>query len=1122
MTYRILFTFSTLLWINFCIAQNGNRNLPPSYFFGEESSNIPIVTTPRVNHNQLTAEDRVNDQLNQPKRFAVGFTTNYNLENSGRWDDLPDGGRIWRLAIRCPNALSINLLYNEFHLPEGVEYYVYQSDYSQILGRFTNANTRPSGKFATALINKSLLVVELYEPLKLVGQSRLEIGQVNRGYRSLESINTNGGGSGDCQVDVNCSPEGDNWQIEKKSVARYLIEGTKVCTGTLVNNTAEDGRQLFLTAYHCVDELDAVTNPDASDFVFYWNFARDECGTNGSSQTATTSGATLLANHTNSDFALFELHENPRAVADVYYAGWDATSNIPSGGVSIHHPGGDFKKIATHSLVPTWDNWLGTSPASSHLKVLPWDGTPNGHSVTQKGSSGAPLFNNQHHLIGQLHGGSNIDCNAPASDPGIFGALNYSWNNNNASSPQRRLSDWLDPINGGNTRVLNGKSVFPPMITFTTNQLEVIEELTTAGKDCATYATYNLRMEIADAPTEAANITLVTNGTATKGFDADFVIQPETFQFTPTKRFQDITLRVYNDAIIEDIETISISYQLDAQNGNASTGVVNQQINVAIESKDVDPTATKVTDITFWEDFENGLGSFTTTTSGNVGFATGDVSTASSDYWKIVPTKNATEFAFVNDDVCNCMLNDVLLISPNFDFSNTVDAILVFDYAFSGQDYEKLEILVSTDDGQNWSTPIATMEYESNYLSNGIYETDWVENEVIDLKNYDNLASLRFAFRYSDGNIWAYGTAIDNVRLLTTTQQSSTPVQMAVNSNDPTYARVPPFTTVHFYDPSSKNIIATVENDSDHDFGCTTLEVDRAGASATYPFANSENRQEIFSKTFKFTPEFQSTTADYILTTYHQPEEITAWQNVAVQNDNDSLKAIQVTDNQLIKNINSNNITFYNINQQTAQVSNFGTDIKISSFHFGGLSAFGFGMQQQIPNTTVLPLELLYFSGKTQTTGNFINWATASEIDLTAFQLERSTDGINFSTIATLPAAQIAYEYDFLDAKIQANQTYFYRLKSVETGTEKVVSPVIQVQTQNQVNNLQISPNPFSNQLQIQTDQDEIIDIYDAFGRIVERINTNDQNVLELNTNRWKSGVYFIKTTQTTLRVIKL
>ena len=42
--------------------------------------------------------------------------------------------------------------------------------------------------------------------------------------------------------------------------------------------------------------------------------------------------------------------------------------------------------------------------------------------------------------------------------------------------------------------------------------------------------------------------------------------------------------------------------------------------------------------------------------------------------------------------------------------------------------------------------------------------TDWVENATVDLKNYDNVPSFRFAFRYSDGNIWAYGTAIDNVR----------------------------------------------------------------------------------------------------------------------------------------------------------------------------------------------------------------------------------------------------------------------------------------------------------------------------------------------------------------------
>lgn len=1121
MTHRILFILPLLLFTLAVIAQSGNENKPPSFFLNEESSNIPTVITPRIDVNNLLSEDALNDQLAQPKRFAVGHTVDYDLDNSGQWKYLPDGSRIWRLKIHCPNALTINLLYSDFFLPEGVEYYVYQPDYSEILGKFTDAQNRSNGKFATALTHFSTAIVELYEPRKLVGRSRLEIRQINHGYRSLESFNTNGGGSGPCQVDVNCSPEGDNWQTEKKSVARYMIDGTRVCTGTLVNNTAEDGRQLFLTAYHCVDDLDAVTDPDASDYVFYWNFERSECGMDGSNTTATTTGATLLANHENSDFALFELHENPRTVADVHYAGWDATGNVNNGGVSIHHPGGDFKKIATHNLTPTADNWFNSRPPNSHLRVQPWNQTPNGYSITQSGSSGAPLFDNQKRVIGQLHGGSNVDCNDPANDPGIYGALHYSWNNNSATTPQQRLRDWLDPVNNGATLVLNGKENFAPTISFNGESLAVIEEMVTNGKDCSTYASYNFRMEISGTPTDTATIKLMTNGTATAGFDADFVILPDSFDLTAEKRFQDITLRVYDDALVEEIESIVVTYQLDAQDGNATTGSNNQQFYAEIESKDVAPTATEVTNVSFQENFENGLGQFTTTTTGTTTFNAGDVNAASSEYWQILPTKNESQFVFVNDDVCNCDLNNVMLISPNFDFSNTNDASLLFDYAFSGQDYEKLEILVSTDNGLNWSAPIATIEYESAYLGNGIYQTDWVENERVDLKNYDNVADLRFAFRYSDGNVWAYGTAIDNVRLITTVEQNSTPVQMAENATEPAYANIPPFSIVHFYHPNTNHIIATIENESDHDYGCTTLAIDRAGAGATYAFVSDTTRKEIFSKTLKFTPEHQSTTTDFILTTYHQPEEISAWMGVAQQSNTDSLRVIQVVEDQPIKDINESNAALYTIKNQTTAIGVFGDDLTITSIHTGGLSAFGFGLHQYTENSDPLPVELLYFQGKTQATGNYLEWQTASENNVTAFRLERSLDGMHFNTITTLAAAQTAHHYTFLDQNIAANQRYFYRLQTMESAVAKVVSPIIQLQSQGAANRLTVAPNPFNQQIEINGESGEIIEIYDLYGRLVQHISNITPRTHSINTNNWKSGVYIIKSGQQVQRIVK-
>ena len=47
-----------------------------------------------------------------------------------------------------------------------------------------------------------------------------------------------------------------------------------------------------------------------------------------------------------SDFLLVQLDDEPSMVFDVYYAGWDRSSTVPSSAVGIHHPKGDIKKIS--------------------------------------------------------------------------------------------------------------------------------------------------------------------------------------------------------------------------------------------------------------------------------------------------------------------------------------------------------------------------------------------------------------------------------------------------------------------------------------------------------------------------------------------------------------------------------------------------------------------------------------------------------------------------------------------------------------------------------------------------------------------------------------------------------
>ncbi|MFK8102393.1 MAG: 3-coathanger stack domain-containing protein [Saprospiraceae bacterium] len=435
---------------------------------------VPVEQLPTVNIEQLRAEDERDQQNNEPPRFGFGHEVDLDLYNAGSWYELPNGDRVWQLSFYCPDAVSINFLFKEYWLPEGAVLYVYNKDKSHQIGGFTARNNKISADlsprgFATGLVYGDFVTLEYYEPKTVSSPGIISIEKVVHGYRVIDirkaDPQRNYQGSGSCQVDVNCA-EGNDWQEEKRGVAIMLINGTRWCTGSLVNNTCGNFDPLFLTADHCLSGRDAVTNSDASSFSFMWDYEALACGSSGSEPNfLTTSGATVLANDdepNSSDFALLRLDEDPADLSGFtpFYNGWDRNNNPGVGGVGIHHPAGDVKKIATHTMLPTGACGATNVGLPRWLEVF-WNATANGQSVTEGGSSGSPLFNNGHRIVGQLLGGNTCsgqpNCSNPAADEGLYGAMAYAWNNNGATDNRRRLRTWLDPCNTGDL-VVDGMS----------------------------------------------------------------------------------------------------------------------------------------------------------------------------------------------------------------------------------------------------------------------------------------------------------------------------------------------------------------------------------------------------------------------------------------------------------------------------------------------------------------------------------------------------------------------------------------------------------------------------------------------------------------------------------------
>jgi hypothetical protein len=102
---------------------------------------------------------------------------------------------------------------------------------------------------------------------------------------------------------------------------------------------------------------------------------------------------------------------------------------------------------------------------------------------------------------------------------------------------------------------------------------------------------------------------------------------------------------------------------------------------------------------------------------------------------------------------------------------------------------------------------------------------------------------------------------------------------------------------------------------------------------------------------------------------------------------------------------------------------------------FGG-SACEFGLQ--VSNSRVLPVSMLYFTGRSEASSNLLEWATASELNNDYFIVERSADGMEFTPAGRVKGkgtSSVRSAYAFADTRPLPGLSY-YRLRQVDYNGE--------------------------------------------------------------------------------------
>ncbi len=401
---------------------------------GDVLPEAPLVRMHTVDVDALLAEDAAREAagIKGPYRYGFNHAVDLNTENSGIWHTLRDGDRVWRISIECPGAITTNFQLHDYVVPEGARVFVYNTAGLQ-LGAYTADSNPGHTSMGVQQIPGDRITIEYHEPVAVAGQGRLMIGQVTHGYRDPFNFARDLGDSGSCNINVIC-PEGLGWEDEVRSVA-LIDAGGGYCTGTMINNCAQDSTPYFLTANHCL-------GGGVDNWVFRWNWNSPTCDpTEDAPQDQTIAGSTLLVNSAGTDVALLELNSIPPEEYAVHYAGWDHGQDPAETMTGIHHPRGDIKKIS-HSDGPAI---TGTMSGADCWQVQLWAA-----GTTEPGSSGSGLWNQDHRLVGQLFGGEAA-CGNSVND--FYGKLVTSW-----PLLEEYLGDCSDTLDGWDL----GETVFIP------------------------------------------------------------------------------------------------------------------------------------------------------------------------------------------------------------------------------------------------------------------------------------------------------------------------------------------------------------------------------------------------------------------------------------------------------------------------------------------------------------------------------------------------------------------------------------------------------------------------------------------------------------------------------------
>jgi uncharacterized delta-60 repeat protein len=195
----------------------------------------------------------------------------------------------------------------------------------------------------------------------------------------------------------------------------------------------------------------------------------------------------------------------------------------------------------------------------------------------------------------------------------------------------------------------------------------------------------------------------------------------------------------------------------------------------------------------------------------------------------------------------------------------------------------------------------------------------------------------------------------------------------------------------------------------------------------------------------------------------------------------------------------------------------------------GGTSGTSLAIVRLLNSSMILPVSLTTFTAEKRGTGVELSWETVNERQTDAFEIERSADGVNFTSIGTVTASgnsSSVRNYTFTDAQPLQNIN-FYRLKIVNSDRSANYSRIVTVRFGSAAITLQAFPNPVKNSLNLQFTvpagqvRVQVLDVSGRMVKMIELRSTGTTLTTSIDMSSYRPGAYIIRVNEQSIKVMK-